>query len=64
MAFTPYSVGITEVITFFGTRDVNFTFAEIIVLVNVFRLCMLSIYFIIGPIFFIIFLLRKKINGM
>ena len=64
LAFTPYSVGITEVITFFGTRDVNFTIAEIIVLINLFRLCMLSIYFLVGPIFFIIFLLRNKKNGM
>jgi len=64
LAFTPYSVGITEIVTFFGTRDMSFTFAEIIVLINLFRLCMLSIYFIIGPIFFIIFLNREKKNGM
>ena len=64
LAFTPYSVGITEIVTFFGTRDISFSFAEIIVLINLFRLCMLSIYFILGPIFFIIFLNRGKKNGM
>lgn len=64
LAFTPYSVGITEIVTFFGTRDTNFSLAEIIVLINLFRLCMLSIYFILGPIFFIIFLNREKKNGM
>ena len=64
LAFTPYSVGITEIVTFFGTRDISFSLAEIIVLINLFRLCMLSIYFIIGPIFFIIFLNRGKKNGM
>ena len=53
LAFTPYSVGITEVITILGTRDIKFSIAEIIVLINLFRICMLSIYFICGPLFLI-----------
>jgi hypothetical protein len=64
LAFTPYSVGITEVVTFFGTRDITFSIPEIVVLINLFKLCMLSIYFVLGPIFFITILFKKKINGM
>ena len=60
LAFTPYSVGITEIVTFFGTRDISFSIPEIVVLINLFRLCMLSIYFVIGPIFFIKILFKKK----
>ena len=52
-ALTPYSVGITEFMTIMGTRDNTLSFAEIIVLINLFRLCMLSIYFVFGPIFII-----------
>ncbi len=61
-ALTPYSVGITEFMTIMGTRDTTLSFAEIIVLINLFRLCMLSIYFIFGPIFIIYKTMRK--NGM
>ena len=63
IALTPYSVGISEFITFVGTRDIPLSFAEIIILINVFRICMLLIYFICGPIFILINLRRKK-NGM
>ena len=63
IALTPYSVGISEFITFFGTRDIPLSFAEIIILINVFRICMLLIYFIFGPIFILINL-RKKSHGM
>ena len=61
-ALTPYSVGITEFMTIMGTRDTTLSFAEIIVLINLFRLCMLSIYFVFGPIFIIYKTMRK--NGM
>ena len=60
IAFTPYSVGISEFITLLGTRDMMLTFAEIIILINVFRVCMLLIYFIFGPIFLIFNLKVKK----
>lgn len=60
IALTPYSVGISEFITFVGTRDIPLTFAEIIILINIFRICMLLIYFIFGPIFIIINLQKKK----
>ena len=53
LAFTPYSVGITEVVTILGTKDINFSFAETLVLINFFRVCMLSIYFLFGPLFLI-----------
>ncbi len=61
-ALTPYSVGITEFVTVLGTRDTLLSFAEIIVLINLFRVCMLIIYFIIGPIFIIYKAMRK--NGV
>ena len=60
IALTPYSVGISEFITFIGTRDIPLSFAEIIILINVFRICMLIIYFIFGPIFILINLRKKK----
>jgi uncharacterized membrane protein YbhN (UPF0104 family) len=63
IALTPYSVGISEFFTFMGTRDIPLSFAEIIILINIFRICMLSIYFICGPIFILINL-RKKKYGM
>lgn len=63
IALTPYSVGISEFVTFLGTRDIPLSFAEIIILINVFRICMLLIYFICGPIFILINL-RKKTYGM
>ena len=63
IALTPYSVGISEFITFIGTRDIPLSFAEIIILINIFRICMLIIYFICGPIFILINL-RKKKHGM
>tara|TARA_Y100000992_G_C21226687_1_gene473269 strand:- start:485 stop:1243 length:759 start_codon:yes stop_codon:yes gene_type:complete len=63
IALTPYSVGISEFITFFGTRDIPLSIAEIIILINVFRICMLLIYFIFGPIFILINL-KKKSHGM
>ena len=63
IALTPYSVGISEFVTFIGTRDIPLSFAEIIILINVFRICMLLIYFIFGPIF-ILMNLRKKNYGM
>ena len=63
IALTPYSVGISEFVTFMGTRDIPLSFAEIIILINVFRICMLLIYFICGPIFILINL-RKKTDGM
>jgi len=63
LAITPYSVGISEVFTFFGTKGLNFSIAEIIVLINLFRLSMMFIYFIMGPVFFIRTLFRNK-NGM
>ncbi len=63
IALTPYSVGISEFVTFMGTRDITLSFAEIIILINVFRICMLIIYFIFGPIFILINL-RKKKHGM
>jgi len=53
LAFTPYSVGITEIVTILGTKDINFSFAETLVLINFFRVCMLSIYFLFGPLFLI-----------
>lgn len=53
LAFTPYSVGITEVVTILGTKDINFSLAETLVLINFFRVCMLSIYFLFGPLFLI-----------
>ena len=59
-AITPYSVGISEVFTFFGTKGLNFSIAEIIVLINFFRLSMIFLYFIIGPIFFITTIFRNK----
>ncbi len=62
LAFTPYSVGITEFVTILGTRDTTLSFAEIIVLINLFRVCMLIIYFIFGPIFIIYKTMRK--NGV
>ncbi len=63
IALTPYSVGISEFVTFMGTRDIPLSFTEIIILINVFRICMLLIYFICGPIFILINL-RKKSYGM
>ncbi len=63
IALTPYSVGISEFVTFMGTRDIMLSFAEIIILVNIFRICMLIIYFICGPIFILINF-RKKKYGM
>lgn len=51
IAFTPYSVGISEFITFIGTRNTPITFAEILILINIFRACMAAIYLVIGPIF-------------
>ena len=54
IALTPYSLGISEFITFAGTRDVSINLAEIIILINVFRFCMLIIYFFCGPLFIII----------
>ena len=63
IALTPYSVGISEFITFIGTRDIPLSFAEIIILINIFRICMLLIYFICGPIFILINFKKKK-NGM
>jgi len=63
IALTPYSVGISELITFFGTRDIPLTLAEIIILINIFRISMLLIYFVCGPIF-IIFNLKKGNYGM
>ena len=63
IALTPYSVGISEFVTFIGTRDIPLSLAEIIILINVFRICMLLIYFICGPLF-IIFNLQKKNYGM
>ena len=63
IALTPYSVGISEFVTFMGTRDIMLSFAEIIILVNIFRICMLIIYFIRGPIFILINF-RKKKYGM
>ena len=62
-AITPYSVGISEIFTFFGTKGLNFSIAEIIVLINFFRLSMIFLYFIIGPIFFMTTILRNK-DGM
>ena len=58
IAFTPYSVGISEFITFFGTRSMSFSLPEIIILVNIFRIGMLLIYFIFGPAFFLIKMLK------
>ncbi len=63
IALTPYSVGISEFITFVGTRDISLSFAEIIILINVFRICMLLLYFIFGPIFILINL-KKTSHGM
>ena len=63
IALTPYSVGISEFVTFVGTRDIPLSFAEIIILINIFRVSMLIIYFICGPIF-ILLNLRKKSYGM
>ena len=63
MAFTPYSVGITEFITLLGTKDIPLTFVEIILLINIFRISMLIIYFILGPAFVLFNLVFKK-NGM
>ena len=60
IALTPYSVGISEFVTFMGTRDITLSFAEIIILVNIFRICMLIIYFICGPIFILINVGKKK----
>ena len=58
IAITPYSVGISEFVTFIGTRDIPLTFAEIIILINIFRISMIIIYFICGPIFILINLKR------
>ena len=63
IALTPYSVGISEFVTFVGTRDIPLSFVEIVILINVFRICMILIYFICGPIFILINL-RKKIKVM
>jgi len=63
MAFTPYSVGITEFITLLGTKDIPLTFVEIILLINIFRISMLIIYFTLGPAFVLFNLIVKK-NGM
>lgn len=60
ITLTPYSVGISEFITFMGTRDMPLSFAEIIILINVFKICMLLIYFICGPIFILINLRKMK----
>ena len=60
IALTPYSVGISEFVTFVGTRDIPLSFVEIVILINVFRICMLLIYFICGPIFILINLRKKN----
>ena len=63
IALTPYSLGISEFITFVGTRDIPLSFAEIIILINVFRICMLLIYFYFWTnIYFDKF--KKKNHGM
>ena len=63
ISLTPYSVGISEFITYAGTRDIPLSLAEIIISVNIFRICMLLIYFICGPMFILINLTKKK-HGM
>ena len=60
IALTPYSVGISEFVTFVGTRDIPLSFVEIVILINVFRICMILIYFICGPIFILINLRKKN----
>ena len=45
-----------------GTRDITLSFAEIIILINIFRICMLIIYFICGPIFILINLRKKNME--
>jgi len=61
---TPYSVGISEFVTYVGTRDISFNLAEILILLNIFRACMIVIYFIIGPIFIFINFNKKDSHGV
>ena len=63
LAITPYSVGVAEFITYLGTKDIFMSFANIVLLINIFRISMLLIYFVLGPTFVLFNMIVKK-NGM
>jgi uncharacterized membrane protein YbhN (UPF0104 family) len=53
--FTPQSIGISEVFVYYSSLNMGITFAQILFLINVFRLGTFCIYVIIGPIYFFLF---------
>jgi len=53
--FTPQSIGISEAFIYYSSLNMSITFAQILFLVNIFRLSTFCIYVIVGPIYFFYF---------
>ena len=62
--FTPQSIGISEAFVYFSSLNMGITFAQILFIINVFRLSTFCIYVIIGPIYFFYFSKRILINDI
>jgi hypothetical protein len=57
---TPFSIGISEALTYFGTRDTNLGIIEIIFLINTFRIGIMLVSLILSPLYFLNQFYRKK----
>ena len=57
---TPFSIGISEALTYFGTRDTNLGIIEIIFLINTFRIGIMLVSLVFSPFYFLNQFYRKK----
>jgi hypothetical protein len=57
---TPFSIGISEALAYFGTRNTNLGIIEIIFLINTFRIGIMFVSLVLSPFYFLNQFYRKK----
>jgi hypothetical protein len=57
---TPFSIGISEALAYFGTRNTNLGIIEIIFLINTFRIGIMLVSLVLSPFYFLNQFYRKK----
>ena len=54
-SITPYSIGISEIFILYSTTNFNLNLANILSVANSFRFSLMSIYFVIAPLYFFLY---------